>query len=97
MLKFTHRLLLTSYLPVVLYFDCYIKRKHNFWRVCDELGFKSKNLYNLANYYCRQHFFQCSKSLDLTKLYHATKNSDAYLALPTKVSKQIIKCLTWDH
>ena len=51
-------------------------------------------MYNLANYYCRQHFFNCSKSLDLTKLYHATKNSDAYLALPTKVLKQIIKCLT---
>ncbi len=71
-----------------------INRTHNFWRVCDQLAFKSKNLYNLANYYCRQHFFQWGKSLDLTKLYHATKNSDAYLALPTKVSKQIIKCLT---
>ncbi|NET44996.1 transposase [Okeania sp. SIO2B3] len=74
-----------------------INRTHNFWRVCDELAFKSKNLYNLANYYCRQHFFKCSSSLDLTKLYHATKDSDAYRALPTKVSKQIIKCLvaTW--
>ncbi|NEN93296.1 MAG: transposase, partial [Okeania sp. SIO3H1] len=74
-----------------------INRTHNFWRVCDELAFKSKNLYNLANYYCRQHFFECGKSLDLTKLYHATKNSDAYRGLPTKVSKQIIKCLvaTW--
>ena len=74
-----------------------INRIHNFWRVCDQLAFKSKNLYNLANYYCRQHFFKCGKSLDLTKLYHATKDSDAYRALPTKVSKQIIKCLvaTW--
>ncbi|NEN91639.1 MAG: IS200/IS605 family element transposase accessory protein TnpB [Okeania sp. SIO3H1] len=74
-----------------------INRTHNFWRVCDELAFKSKNLYNLANYYCRQHFFKFSKSLDLTKLYHATKDSDAYRSLPTKVSKQIIKCLvaTW--
>ncbi|WP_202224952.1 hypothetical protein [Okeania sp. KiyG1] len=34
-----------------------INRTHNFLRVCDELAFKSKNLYNLANYYCRQHFF----------------------------------------
>ncbi|NES64979.1 MAG: transposase, partial [Okeania sp. SIO2D1] len=51
----------------------------------------------MANYYCRQHFFKSSKSLDLTTLYHATKDSDAYRALPTKVSKQIIKCLiaTW--
>ncbi|NET26797.1 transposase [Okeania sp. SIO1I7] len=74
-----------------------INRTHQYWRVCDQLAFKSKNLYNLANYYCRQHFFKCGKSLDLTKLYHATKNSDVYRALPTKVSKQIIKCLvaTW--
>lgn len=74
-----------------------INRTHQYWRVCDQLAFKSKNLYNLANYCCRQHFFKCGKSLDLTKLYHATKNSDAYRALPTKVSKQIIKCLvaTW--
>ncbi|NEO53844.1 MAG: IS200/IS605 family element transposase accessory protein TnpB [Okeania sp. SIO3B5] len=74
-----------------------INRTHNFWRVCDELAFKSKNLYNLANYYCRQHLFCTGHSLDLTKLYHATKESDAYRALPTKVSKQIIKCLvaTW--
>ena len=74
-----------------------INRTHQYWRECDELAFKSKNLYNLANYYCRQHFFCTGKSLDLTKLYHATKDSDAYRALPTKVSKQIIKCLvaTW--
>ncbi|GGA35905.1 RNA-guided endonuclease TnpB family protein [Okeania sp. KiyG1] len=74
-----------------------IRRTHNFWQVCDELAFKSKNLYNLANYHCRQHFFCTGKSLSLTKLYHATKDSDAYRALPTKVSKQIIKCLvaTW--
>ncbi len=74
-----------------------IRRTHNFWRVCDELAFRSKNLYNLANYYCRQHFFCTGHSLDLTKLYHTTKDSDAYRALPTKVSKQIIKCLvaTW--
>ncbi|MDY7002532.1 MAG: transposase [Cyanobacteriota bacterium] len=71
-----------------------IKRTHRYWQVCDELAFKSKNLYNLANYYCRQHFFTTGNSLDLTKLYHATKDSDAYRALPTKVSKQIIKCLT---
>ncbi|MDY7006277.1 MAG: hypothetical protein SWX82_20730 [Cyanobacteriota bacterium] len=74
-----------------------INRTHQYWRVCDELAFKSKNLYNLANYYCRQHFFCTGYSLDLTKLDHTTKDSDAYRGLPTKVSKQIIKCLiaTW--
>ncbi|MGD1704626.1 RNA-guided endonuclease InsQ/TnpB family protein [Dapis sp. BLCC M229] len=74
-----------------------INRTHQYWAWCDRLAFKSKNLYNLANYYCRQHFFCTGHSLDLTKLYHATKDSDAYRSLPTKVSKQIIKCLvaTW--
>ncbi|WP_293141561.1 transposase [Okeania sp. SIO3I5] len=74
-----------------------IRQAHQYCQLCDDLAFKSKNLYNLANYYCRQHFFCTGKSLSLTKLYHATKDSDAYRALPTKVSKQIIKCLvaTW--
>ncbi|MDY7006863.1 MAG: transposase [Cyanobacteriota bacterium] len=71
-----------------------IRRTHQYWAWCDRLAYLSKNLYNLANYYCRQHFFCTGHSLNLTKLYHLTKNSDAYRALPTKVSKQIIKCLT---
>ncbi len=64
-----------------------IRRTHRYWQVCDRLAFHSKNLYNAANYYCRQHFFKCVKSLDLTKLYHLSKNSDGYRALPTKQSR----------
>jgi len=74
-----------------------IRQAHQYWQLCDDLAFKSKNLYNLANYYYRQHFFCTGHSLDLTKLYHTTKDSDAYRTLPNKVSKQIIKSLiaTW--
>ncbi len=71
-----------------------IKSSNQYWKEIDELAFKSKNLYNLANYHCRQRFFETGKSLSLTDLDHATKSSDAYLALPTKVSKQIIKRVT---
>ena len=76
-----------------------INRTHNFWRVCDELAFKSKNLYNLANYYCRQHFFCTGHSLDLTKLYHATKDSDAVISFTNqgiKTNNQMLDChLAW--
>jgi putative transposase len=71
-----------------------IKSSNKYWKEIDELAFKSKNLYNLANYYCRQRFFETGKSLSLTDLYHASKSSEAYRALPTKVSKQIIKRVT---
>ncbi|NEO48893.1 MAG: IS200/IS605 family element transposase accessory protein TnpB [Moorea sp. SIO4A3] len=71
-----------------------VKPSNQYWKEIDELAFKSKNLYNLANYHCRQRFFEAGSSLSLTALYHATKSSDAYRALPTKVSKQIIKRVT---
>ncbi len=71
-----------------------IKSSNKYWKEIDELAFKSKNLYNLANYHCRQRFFKSGSSLSLTDLDHTTKSSDAYLALPTKVSKQIIKRVT---
>jgi len=74
-----------------------VKRTHKHWQEIDDLSFKSKNLFNAANYIYRQHFFQTNKKLSLTELYHLTKNLVEYRALPTKVSKQIIKRLacTW--
>lgn len=74
-----------------------IRQSHHHWKEIDKLSFLSKNLYNAANYICRQHFFATGKKYNLTELYHLTKNSVDYRALPTKVSKQIIKRLvaTW--
>ena len=71
-----------------------IKKTHQLWQEIDSLAFKAKNLFNLANYECRQHFFATDKLLGLFSLYHKVKNTEAYIALPTKVSKQIIKNLT---
>lgn len=70
-----------------------INRQHQFWKDCDQLAFKSKDLYNAANYIQRQYFFDTGKYYTLPSLYHLIKNHEAYRALPTKVSKQICKVL----
>ncbi|MEQ9354139.1 MAG: transposase [Coleofasciculus chthonoplastes F3-SA18-01] len=74
-----------------------INRNHAYWQEADALAFKSKNLYNSANYLCRQHFFETGNRYTLPTLYHLVKDSESYRAMPTKVSKQIIKKLveTW--
>ncbi|MEB3282844.1 MAG: hypothetical protein VKK42_28385 [Lyngbya sp.] len=46
-----------------------IKPSNKYWKEIDELAYKSKNLYNLANYYCRQQFFETGSSLSLTDQY----------------------------
>ena len=70
-----------------------INRNHAYWREADELAFNSKNLYNAANYFCRQHFFETGNRYTLPTLYHLVKNTESYRALPTKVSKQSVKKL----
>lgn len=69
-----------------------------------ELSFKSKNLYNLSAYYMRQNFFEkgrhLSDCLTLKELCAVLKPTEAYKALPAKVSNQIFKlgfhdCLAW--
>jgi IS605 OrfB family transposase len=70
-----------------------INRNHKFWHQVDKQAFLSKNLGNLANFPCRQHFFATGKKLGFTELYHRVSQSVDYQALPTKVSKQIIRRL----
>src|SRR5215471_2413155 len=56
----------------------------------DEMAFASKNLWNLANYYVRQSFIFEQSYLNNTAVYHLVKVSDAYQALPRKVSNQVL-------
>lgn len=70
-----------------------INKAHQFWQEIDHLSFLSKNLWNYSNYQCRQHFFQTNQYLNFNQLYHLVSQSPDYLALPTKVSKQIIRRL----
>ncbi|MGB3510566.1 MAG: transposase [Microcoleaceae cyanobacterium] len=70
-----------------------ITKSHYLWSEIDHKAFLSKNLFNLANYYYRQYFFSYQKKLNFTELYHQVSKTDDYKALPTKVSKQIIRRL----
>ncbi|MFB2918073.1 RNA-guided endonuclease InsQ/TnpB family protein [Aerosakkonema funiforme] len=70
-----------------------ITKNHPFWSEIDYLAFLSKNLFNLANYHYRQHFFQHHEKLNFNQLYHLLSQTPDYKALPTKVSKQIIRRL----
>ncbi|WP_293154354.1 transposase [Okeania sp. SIO2C9] len=70
-----------------------ITKSHDLWSEIDHKAFLSKNLFNLANYHYRQHFFSYQKKLNFTELYHKVSKSDDYQALTTKVSKQIIRKL----
>ncbi len=63
-----------------------INRNHKFWEQADRQAFLSKNLWNQANFHCRQHFFATGKKLGFTELYHLVSKSVDYLAMPTKVS-----------
>lgn len=70
-----------------------INRQHGFWQECDQICFLSKNLYNYANYQIRQHFFQTGEILNFYDVYKLVSQTPDYKALPTKVSKQIIRRL----
>jgi putative transposase len=70
-----------------------INKDHEFWSECDQICFLSKNLYNYANYQIRQHFFKTGQILNFYDVYKLVSQSPDYKALPTKVSKQIIRRL----
>lgn len=70
-----------------------ITKNNPLWSEIDQKAFLSKNLFNLANYYYRQYFFEHHQKLSFNILYHKVSKTDDYKALPTKVSKQIIRRL----
>jgi len=59
----------------------------------DAAAFKAKNLYNAANYLVRQAFIFESRYLSNKEVYHRMKQTDAYRALPCKVSNDILRQL----
>jgi putative transposase len=60
-----------------------------FYRI-DEMALASKNLWNLANYFVRQSFIFEGTYLNNTAVYYLVKSSDAYRALPRKISNQVL-------
>jgi putative transposase len=59
----------------------------------DAAAFASKNLYNFALYEWRQAFLHEGKYLSYAEVYHRVKHSEAYQALPRKVSNDILRQL----
>ena len=59
----------------------------------DAAAFASKNLYNAALYLTRQSFIHQHVYLTYPEVYHQMKHHEAYRALPTKVSQQVMKLL----
>jgi putative transposase len=66
--------------------------EHRFAQI-DELAFKSKNLYNAANYVIRQSFIYGWKYVSYNEMNRLMKSQVAYKALPAKVSQQILMVL----
>jgi putative transposase len=70
-----------------------IKSTENRFVEIDGLAFKSKNLYNAANYVIRQSFVYGWGYLNYNKMAQLMKSHPAYKALPAKVSQQILMIL----
>ena len=73
-----------------------IRPNHKLYSICDELCFKSKNLYNAALFEFRQSFFD--KDLDtltwqnINRIFNQNNQFD-YRELPSKVSNTVLKKL----
>jgi len=63
------------------------------WKEIDDLAFKSKNIYNRANYEIRQHFFKTHQILSYNSMASRMRLEESYCALPRKVSQQVLRCL----
>ena len=70
-----------------------IRRNHKLWRYCDELCFKSKNLYNYANYIQRQRFINSEKNLTYKELTFELKYSDPFKDLGSNSAQHTLKML----
>ena len=81
----------------------WIKEGHELYPICDDLTFKAKNLYNAGLYQIRQSIFERNKCqeeekpsvlswTELVSLFRKERQDDM-LALPSKVSTNILKSL----
>nr|WP_293143562.1 MULTISPECIES: transposase [unclassified Microcoleus] len=70
-----------------------IKSKERRFVQIDELAFKSKNLYNAANYVLRQSFIYGWGYVNYNEMNRLMKSHAAYKAMPAKVSQQILMLL----
>lgn len=72
-----------------------IRPNHKLYSICDELCFKSKNLYNAALFEFRQSYFDKEDTLtwqNINRIFNQSNQFD-YRELPSKVSNTVLKKL----
>lgn len=70
-----------------------INKKHKMFKICDELCFKSKNIYNYANYMLRQEFINNNKYIKYGDLTFQLKHSEPFKELGSNSSQHTLKML----
>lgn len=73
-----------------------IRPNHKLYSICDELCFKSKNLYNAALFEFRQSYFNKEEDTltwqNINRIFNQSNQFD-YRELPSKVSNTVLKKL----
>jgi transposase, IS605 OrfB family, central region len=70
-----------------------INSYHYLYHYCNDLCFKSKNLYNYANYIVRQEFINNNEWIHYNSLDKMLKHEQVYKELPAQTSQQILRLL----
>lgn len=71
-----------------------INANHKLYAMIDEYCFKSKNLYNKANYILRQQFFNDGKIYNYQQMDSKFKSWDEYKHMMAQSSQQVLKLLS---
>ncbi|CEQ01700.1 transposase [[Clostridium] sordellii] len=70
-----------------------INRNHKMWNICDEYCFKSKNLYNYANYELRQVFIYTKKVEKYSELTRRLKTTEVFKEIGSNSGQHTLKML----
>ena len=73
-----------------------INRGSPLWKTCDELCFKSKNLYNYANYIMRQSFINKQGIIKYNDLWKQLKTSEPFKDIGSNSGQHTLKLLCKD-
>jgi len=74
-----------------------INKNNPFWNACDDLCFKSKNMFNYANYIMRQQFIKDKTVIKYNDLTFQLKTSEPFKDLGSNSSQHTLKmlCKSW--
>ena len=70
-----------------------IKKSDGIYKIIDDLCFKSKNVYNYANYIVRQEFIKNNRWIRYNELASIMKDTEPYKDLGSNVGQQTLRLL----